>query len=284
MDDLITYFVQVSTPEEAQEDIFQCLGLFQAFNYLEPYPALHDLLSQESFLDVGVTLDTFTGILLTSQQYLLDRHGISLVDSTTLNVNNDFLRVLLQLQKLEDPVPVLTILETMESHEYKFALIMELLASKPVEWSLRWLEDIRPVCLNLLGEYLYMQEDNQTVPRGEVPAIKNAVRTFKEVFGINQAVRVILDSNTVMGEEFNLYLPLYDELREVVEDEGTLVETLLFLIIYSSDGHIDPIGTYNKFADYLIGDLSTANRLGLTLAEMILKMQRHKEKQSHEEK
>lgn len=282
MDDLITFYVQSSVTEEAQEDIFQCLGLFQVFNYLDPYPVLQDILSQDSYLDPTVTLDNFVSILLTSQQYLLDRHGISLTDETTLAVNNVFLRALYQLQKLEDPVPILTILENSENIDYKVAQIMEYLTSQAPEWTLRYIQQVRPVFPDLLGEYLYMQEDNQTVPRGEIPSIKTMVQVFKEVFGINQAIRVILDSNVVMGENFNLYLSLYDELREIIEDENMLLETLLFLILYSKDGHNRPIDTYKEYSDHLVSDLTTANRLGHTLASMIDKMNRYKEKQEHE--
>lgn len=282
MDDLITFYVQSATTQEAQEDIFQCLGLFQVFNYLDPYPVLQDILGQESFSDPTVTLDNFLSVLLVSQQYLLDRHGIVLTDDTTLAVNNEFLRMMYQLQRLEDPVPILTILENTEAREYKLAQIVEYLGNKPPEWTLKYVEQVRGVFTSLLGEYLYMQEDNQTVPRGEIPSIKLMVKIFKEVFGINQAIRVILDSNVVMGEKFSLYLPLYDELREIVEDENMLVETLLFMILYSSDGHQKPIDTFKAYSDNLVSDLTVSNRLGMTLAAMITKMDRYKEKLSHE--
>lgn len=284
MDDIITHFVQVSYTEETQEDIFQTLGLLQVFNYLEPYPVLHDIISMHSYSDPSVMVDDFMSTLLVSQQYLLDRHGVTLTDETTLSFNNTFLRVLLQLQKLDDPVPVLKILETDNDRVYKFCMIAEHLSSVPITTVLSLVEDVRPVCLELLAEFLYTQESNMEVARGQIPSIKENVKLFKEVFGINQAIQVIINSNVVMGEEFSLYRTLFDELRQIVSDENVLVETLLFLLLYSSDGSKDPNKVYEENADYLVSDLTIANRLGITLASMYTKMIRHKEKNQNEEK
>lgn len=284
MDDFITMFVQTSYTEAAQEDIFQALGIFQVFNYLDPYPKIENILTMESYLESSDLVDGFTSIILTSQEYLLDRHGITLSGETTLAFNNIVLRTLYLLQKLEDPVPILTILETMESREYKMCEILAHLSSTPITTFLQLVDEVRPSCLELLAEFLYKQEDGMQVSRGEIPGIKEQVKIFKEVFGINPAVRVILDSDTVMGEDFSLYRPLFDELREVVEDETVLVETLLFLLLYSRDGNAQPISTFEAHSDYLVSDLTASNRLGTTLASMYTKMQRHKEQMKNEKK
>jgi hypothetical protein len=107
--------------------------------------------------------------------------------------------------------------------------------------------------------------------------LKENVRLFSKVFGINEAVRTIMDSGVIMGEDFELYLPLYDELRGLITDEEMLVQTLVFLLLYSANGTLNPIAVYTEYADRLVGDLETANRLGKVIAEMITKMTRHKE-------
>lgn len=277
MDDLITLFVTSNYTEEAQEDIFQALGLFRVFNHLEPFKVIDDILMMESYIDSSTAVDDVTSQILIGQAYLLDRHGISLSEDTTLAFNNIVLRGLFQLQHLEDPTSVLRILETMENREYKIATILEELTNVPSITFLQMLDEVRPICTDLLSEFLYMQEDNKKESGVIIPEIVEKVKLFKEVLGINQAVRVILDSDTVMGEEFKLYMPLFDELREVVTDENVLVETLLFLLLYSRDGVNNPVSVFEQYSDHLVSDLTMSSRLGNTLASLYMKLQRHKE-------
>lgn len=284
MDDLITAYVLNTYSPEAQEDIFQALGLFQVFNYLDPYKEFADLLSMESYVDTTVMADNFTSIILVAQQFILDRHGVALTEETTLAFNNSILRVLFRLLKLEDPRPVLLILEDQIDNASKFAEIVELLGSIPFTTTMQLIEQVRPVFTKLLSEYLYTQESNLVEARDDLPGIKADIVLFTEVYGINEAIRLILDSDAIMGEPFQLYLPLFQQLRESVADEKILVETLLFLLLYSSDGNMDPVIVFEKYSDYLVPDLNTGYRLKSTLSSMYMAMTRHKEKQAHEEK
>lgn len=277
MDDLITLFVQTNYTEQQAEDIFEAIGLMTAFNYSDPFLPMQDLLMNASYEDPATTVDSFTMIILKAQAYLLDRHGVALTEETTLAFNNQVLRVLFQLQRLEDPVPVLRVLETENDDVIKFCQIMEMFSSIPDTTYMQVVETIRPICLKLLAEYLYEQEETQKLAVKELPILKENVRVFTQVFGVNEAVRTILDSDVIMGEEFELYLPLFDELRSAILDEKVLVETLTFLLLYSSDGTMSPIEVFTQYADKLVPDLVTANRLGRVIAEMITKMTRHKE-------
>jgi hypothetical protein len=277
MDDLITLFVQSNYTEQQAEDIFEAIGLMRVFNYTDPFLSMQDLLMNASYEDPIVMVDKFSFIILNAQAYLLDRHGISLAEDTTLAFNNQVLRVLFQLQHLEDPVPVLRLLETDDDDALKLCKILEMYTNTPDTTFLQIVETVRPVCLKLLAEYLYEQEETQKLATQELPILKENIRLFTKVFGINEAVRTILDSSVIMGEEFELYLPLYDELRSLITDEQVLVETLVFLLLYSSDGTMSPTEVFTKYADNLVPDLTTANRLGKVIAEMITKMTRHKE-------
>ncbi len=277
MDDLITLFVQENYTDQQAEDIFETIGLLRLFNYLDPFLEIQDLLMSESLHDTCFMTDKMTYILLGAQAYLIDRHGVTMTDETTLAFNNTVLRNFFQLQRLEDPVPVLRVLESTFDDFHKFCEIMEMFSSIPVTTYMQIVETVRPICLKLLAEYLYSQEETQKLAAEDIPLIKANVRLFCKVFGINQAVRIIMDSDTIMGEEFELYLPLYDELREQVTDEAVLIETLVFLLLYSSDGNTQPIQTFNAYANRLVPDLVTANRLGKVIAEMITKMTRYKE-------
>lgn len=277
MDDLITLFVQSNYTEQQAEDIFEAIGLMRVFNYLDPFLPMEDLLMNESYEDPIVMVDKFSLIILNAQAYLLDRHGICLSEDTTLAFNNQVLRVMFQLQRLEDPVPVLRVLESDNDDSIKLCQILEMFTNTPDTTFLQIVDTVRPVCLKLLAEYLYEQEETQKLATKELPILKENVRLFTKVFGINEAVRIIMDSDVIMGEDFELYLPLYDELRGLITDENMLVQTLVFLLLYSGNGTLNPIAVYTEYADRLVGDLETANRLGKVIAEMITKMTRHKE-------
>lgn len=279
MDDVINVFVQNTYTVEQQEDIYQALGIFRAFNYLDIFPTIEALLTKDSTHDSTSLTDGLTLMIAAGQDYLLDQHGIRLSDETTMAFNNVVLRVLLQVQMLEDPLPVLRVIENSESPEVKFATICAMY-SQPHETSfLQVLELLRPVFLKNLANYLYAQEDGLAVATEDIPDIVEAVRLFKESFGINPVVRTILDIGTVMGENFELMIPLFNEFRELVTDEKVLVEALMFLLMMSSDGVKDPMGVFARYSSILVGDLTAADRLGRTLGEMYNTMTRLKESQ-----
>lgn len=277
MDDLINVFVKSNFTEEQQEDIFQAFGIFRVFNYNDPFPIIESLLMMESYQETSSMVDTFTGIILNAQDYLLDQHGIVLTEETTMAFNNTVLRVLFQLQRLEDPEPVLRVIENSENSEVKFATICALYTDIPETSFLQVLEDLRPVFLKNLAAFLYTQEDGLKVATQEIPKIVERVKLFKEVYGINQVVRAILDVGTVMGETFEMMIPLFNEFREIVHDEKILVESLFFMLLMSSDGVENPLEVFQKHADTLIGDLATADRLGKTIGEMNNALMRQKE-------
>lgn len=278
MDDLVTFFVDSTYTEAAKEDIFQALGLFRTFNHLEPFNEINNLLMQQSFVDSTTLADGLVQYILRGQAYILDHHGVTLSDETTLAFNNTVLRGLYQLQHLEDPTPVLRILESMDNDEFKFCRILALHSSIPETTFLQIVEEVRPVCLTMLGEFLYAQEDNQGAVTPIPKRIVDMVQRFKETYGINAAVRIILDADVVMAESFSVYRPIFDELREVVTEERTILETLLFLLIYSSDGVDDPIGVFSQYVDGLVPDMATGQRLTRTLAEMYNKLNQVKAK------
>lgn len=282
MDDLINIFVETNFTPEGAEDFYQALGLLRLYNYLDPFVLIDDVLMTESFKDTGEIKDTITLLVKQGQAYILDQHGIVLTDDATLAFNNTVLKTLYQLQKLEDPVPVLRILECSEPDDIKYAQIMEMFTNINYMTFLQVIDSIRPVFIKNLGMYLYAEEEAKGEALREMPLIRDTLRLYKEVFGINPAVRVILDCGTVYGEEFELYLPLYNELREVLTDEKVLVETLFFMLLFSSDGVHDPMGVFNKYADHLVSDLTIANRLGRTIGELSNKMTRFKEKKIEE--
>lgn len=279
MDDLINLFVDSNYTQEAQEDIYIAFGLFQTFNYLDPFPIIQDMLMTSNYHESVDMTDTLTSLVTQGQAYILDQHGVVLNEETTLSFNNIVLKVLFQLQRLETPDPVLRILESMEHKSIQFCDIMEMYSDVPMTTFMQMLKEVRPTFFKNLAAFLYSEEADTKKAVEEIPAISASIRLFKDVYGVNPAVRVILDAGTVMGEDFSVYLPLYDDLRQIVQDEGVLVECLLFLLLYSGNGVVNPMGVFSEHADYLISDLATANRLGKTIGEMYNKMQRHKERQ-----
>lgn len=277
MDDLITLFVQSRHTEQQANDIFEMIGLLRVYNHLEPLNEIADVLMDESNQDTIGMVDKLTYIFLNAQEYLLDRHGVSLSDESTLAFNNTVLRNLYQLQHLDDPVPVLRVLESAEDDFHKFCEIMEMFSSVPITTYMQIVDTVRPICLKTLADYLYAQEDSHKTAAKDLPIIKSNVKLFTKAFGINPAVRVIIDSDTIMGEEFEMYLPLFDELRQAITDEQMLMETLVFLLLYSSDGSASPLETYNAYSSTLVPDLLTANRLSKAIAEKLTAMARYKE-------
>lgn len=277
MDDLIDIFITSTYTPEYQEELYQTLGIFKAFNYMEPFGNIGQMLMMQSYIEPDSMADTFTQLLINGQDYILDRHGISLTNDATLPFRNICLKAMLLLQNLEDPLPVLRILESDETEQEKLSRILEHITDVPQTTFIHVLDEVRPVCLRMLADFLYAQESNEQKAVPELTQIRDAVRRFKETYGMNVAVRTIIDSDVVMGEEFKIYIPIYNELREQITDEKILVETLLFLLLYSSDGVQAPVQVYSEHSTELITDLTAVSRLGKTIAYMVTHMSGTKE-------
>lgn len=283
MQDALDLFIRSTYSEGAQDDIYQTFGLFRVFNHLQPFIDIDDIIMMESFTTPEAMQDGITNRIIEGQDYLLDRHGIKLSDDATLAFRGIVLRGLLMIQKLEDATPYLRILESMQSDPETLARIMELLTQIPQTTFLQVLEEVRPICLTMMRQFLYSQEaSDETVAAVINTTVQTYTRLFKDVFGINVAVRVVLESDAIAGEEFSVYLNLFRELQALITDEQMLVELLLFLILYSSDGVADPMAVYNEHAVQLVPDITIASRLGRTIAEMYTKLQRHQEKLNNE--
>lgn len=281
MDDIIDVFLQTYYTEQAQEDIYVALGLFRTFNHLRPFEDIQQTLMMESFKSPEVMQDNVTLIVIHAQDYLLDHHGINLTDDSTLAFRNIVLRVLLMLQVLEDPVPSLRVLESALSKPEKYARLMEMHADIPETTFLQTLETVRDVFFDQLSAFLYSQEGNNDKADEVNRDVVLYVRLFKETFGINPAIKVILDSNIVAGDSFSQYVSTLNALRAQITDETMLVELLLFFLLYSKDGVHDPMGVYSGYSHELTNDINAADRLGRVLMDMYTKIQRDKELQDN---
>lgn len=282
MDDLLNIFVSSNYTQETQEDIFQSLGLFRVFNYLDPFAVIDNILMSESYMESTQMADGVMNVIMAAQEYIMDRHGVKTSEESTLAFNNIVLKNLFQLQKLEDPVPVLRELESDADHHEKFCAIMAMFSDTPMEVFMQIIEEVRPVCITMLSEYLYAQEEGNQKAVEQIPKNKKYIKMFKDTYGIPEPVQAILYSDTIMGESFSVYLPLFQELRELVSDESDLVKTLLFLLLFSSDGVNEPLLVYRQYSETLVPDLATANRLERTLAELYNQMTRNQQKETHE--
>lgn len=275
MDDIIDTYIQGKFSPEMAEEIYQCFGIFRIFNYLDPIDRINELLLRESVIDPDSIQDTFTVILDDAQDYLLDKHTIVVSEDASLSLKNAMLRALFQLQSLEDPLPVLRIIESMATDEEKFARIFEHMTTIPGIEFLSVFTQVRPSALRLLSELLYSQENNQSTGSPAMEALRKNLIAYKAVFGVNAAVRTILDADVIIGEKFELYLPIFQDLREEITDEQMLLETLLFLLLYSEDGSNASIAVFEQYADQIVTDLNDSVRISRALTSMVTKINVH---------
>lgn len=275
MDEIIDTYIQGKFSPELGEEIYQLFGLMRVFGYLEPLDRINNLLMRESILEPDAVQDTFTTILDEAQDYLLDKHTIVVNEDASLSLKNAMLRALFQIQNLEDPLPVLRIIESMASDEEKFARIFEHMTTISSTEFISVLTQVRPTATRLLSELLYSQEENQQKAVPVLTSLRKRLTAYKEVFGINEAVRTILDADVIIGEKFELYLPMFNELRELITDEKMLLETLLFLLFYSEDGSDHALTVFDQYSDQLVTDLNDSVRINRALSQMVSKVDMH---------
>lgn len=270
MQDLLDIYINQHRgfTEEQEEDIYQTIGLFRSFNYTKHNDKITDLLMDSDNHDPDAIQDAFYGYLAEGLKYIIDRHGIALEDDGSLRIPLAVARTLLMIQKLDSYEFITRVIESDLSDVEKICRIMGEYSSIEESSFLAAVTEVREIALLTLADFVYGLEEDGKKGIPALSNIRNSLVKFKEIFGINAAIRLIIDSDLIMGEDFNLYLWIYEELKESIKDEAALNETLLFLLLYSRDGNASPVPTLEKYLDRVAIDFSDTSRLTNTIAAM----------------
>lgn len=278
----IAEYISLSFSEELQADIQGSLSLFDAFELQGAYASFPDILHDVEADDTDLTQMKFLSLIHENLNKLFKAHDLEVSENASLYNKNQVLSVLYRLQHLEDPVPVLRILETMLSSEEMFAKIVESYSMLDECVVLETVTSVGETFMNSLKAHLTEQEAEPIEELDQVTRSKLAsnLRDFFHNHGSKNLAHEMISNGFAIGLEIKLYYPHVAEYLVTPDDEET-AKNMLSLFFMARDTFNDPLKTYRTYSESLIPNTERIMRIESKLAAMLNSL-RHYQKATHD--
>ncbi len=272
LDEIHAYLYDNFT-EQLRQELLGSLLLFDAFHHAKAYEPFPDILFDTSIDDREVVRTRMLDAFHEGLDLLLQSHQLSLVPEADIPVKNQILSVLYRLQHLEDPVPVLRILETDQSDEEQFAKIIAEYSVLDEQQVLEAVYSLATSTLHILRDYLYQQEINLT-PEESPAAITERgllvqnLKDFFHVHGSSNLANEMIQNGIAIGHAVKLYYPYIHE-HLVTDDDPQTAKNLLSFFFIANDTFNDPLAVYRKTSDDLIHDHPRTIRIEALITQLL---------------
>ena len=284
--DEIDSFLENAFTEEAAGEFKASLMLFDAFEYAKPFDDFSDILYDIEAEDKDITREKMISAFNRHLTAIFTAHQIALVDDVEIYVKNQILGVLYRLQHLEDPVPVLRILESSVSDEEKLAKIIDEFCLLDETEALSAFDAVSEETLKSLMKHLYAQEELLTKAVEEDPKdqetkallVKN-LKDFFIVHGTDCLAHQMLDNGVQPGWSSRLYYPFTKDLL-VVPDDNQTAKNLLSFFFFAVDTFNDPLKVYHVVSDHLLTGTERITRIEVKIADMINAVRQYQKAQN----
>lgn len=237
--DLIEEFIKNYFTEELQYEIKRTFTIFEQFEYKEyefKFDCLHD-----NDLDSNTKINMFMNDLNNCVDFIINEHKIILNKDISLHIKNELMTCLYNLMFLDDYVPILRVLESLENNEEKLYTIISDNSNLDIVTLYEIIESFDPTILDILKQYADVKDtvDNHVVSE----EVKNYVRNFFECFGTNNLGYQLVYAGVLIDVSFEEYLPFIEESIIGSSDEETALNIYSVLIL-STNGRLDPVKIY----------------------------------------
>lgn len=268
----IQAYAETNLTPELQEEITGSLVLCDAFDYAVIYEKMPDVLFDTTAESTDVTHQRFLSVIHDSMDALLNIHGVALIDSAELHAKNQILSALYRIQHLEDPVPMLRILESSFSSEEKFAKIIEALSILDETVVLTVVDAIPDELLTALCNFLSDREKQaEAAEQAEEYANVQLMSNLKDFFnchGIANIANEMIQNNVEPGYPIAMYLPYFQEHLVTLDDDQTAKNILAFLLM-ASDTYADPLSAYHQYSDQFLHDHERIMRIETAIGALL---------------
>lgn len=261
--DEIQSFIAGSYSQELQEDLAGAMALFEAFEYTAPYEQLADTLYDPEQEDPDAVQLGVLGVFHRSLDHLLQCHQIRLQEEISISTKNQVLGVMVRIQNMEDPTPVLRILETDLSGEEQLAKLMEAYSTIDETQALDTFASVSSELLHRLRDTLYQKEE--AIEEVSTESMQNAaqfevLRDFFHVHGQTNLAAEMLNNGMRPGWALHLYLP-YVQSALVAPTPTQMAKDLLSLFFMASDTYIDPLQAFRVHSETLLSSVDLIQRV-----------------------
>jgi len=254
--ELIDTYIDENFSSELQKDLNDLLALCDAFEYSALYREFPDVIYDVEAEDKDQTRLKVLSLFIEASDALFSAHQIKVVDFATLSERNQILSVLHVLQSIEDPTPVLRILESSFSEEEQFGKIIESYSTLDLARVLTVVESIDPSTLKLLQKLLYQKEELieevGTLTEEVKARLVSNLKDFFHVHGDDNIAFEMIQNGITIGFPLRLYYPYVGEHLVLESDEAT-AKNLLSFFFMSYDTFNDPLKVYYAHSESLLG-------------------------------
>lgn len=281
--DQIMAYLAGTFSQEMRDEIAASFMVMDAFSYQDLEDDLIDILNDFEADDDDLTQAKILETVNKHLTKLLQCHQVALFEEASIAIKNQILSVLFRLQKLEDPTPVLRLLETQLSNEEKLAKIVEMYSEATETEVLENLEEVGDGLLSNLMTFLYEVEerlgtDEVVFENQEMKQLKTTLRDFFTVNGNDNLAFDMIYNGIEPGLSIKIYYPYIQE-NIIVADDLTTAKNLLSLFLMSADTCQDPLSIYHKYSEQLIHDPDRIVKIEVKLGELLNKLRQYQEAQ-----
>lgn len=281
MDSLFEYIEATYSPAQ-QSEFRAAFMVFDAFDYAKPYEELPDVIYDVNADDQDLTMLTFTATIDRHLDQLLTMHKVAVMDETSMATKNQLLASLYRLQHLEDPVPVLRILETTDlPNEDMLARIVSSISTLDESDVLIAIETVDDQTIQLLQQYLYQQEANQATEKAvdlqdaqQKHLLLENLKDFFVLCGKDNVAYAMVENNILLGNPIALYYPYIYEHLVTANDEQTAKNLLGFFFIASDTFHA-PLETFRQYSEDLISDHGRIMRIEVAMGKYLTDLRQY---------
>ena len=263
--DEVNEYIETHFTEEFSSSLRAAMFVFEAFDFNKIYGDLADVLYDFEADQTDFTNQKFVACFNSNLDDILTHHHVSLNKETCITKKTIIIGVLYRLQYLEDPEPVLKVLETFQSDEEKFSLIIEMFSDLSQVEVLEAVESVDPISLTTLAEYLYKQEEllekvsDVEISTETQTSLYENLKAFFSLSGQTNLASNMAANGIVPGFALSLYLPFVLEGVRGDDVKQTALNTLS-LFYYSQDTFKDPLKALHEHMEDLgfFGDTGIA--------------------------
>lgn len=256
-DEIDEYLENTFSPE-AQEEFNASLMVFEAFGYTAHVNDLTDLMFDPASENSDILQQNFIDCFHTHLNALLTLHQVTLMEESSFHEKNQVLSVLYRLQHLEDPVPVLRILESSLSQEEQFSKIVAAYSLLDETQVMTVFKEAEETFFTALQTYLYAQEEtlaNRDSGSDEVVQMQSTlVANLKDFFHVHGTTNLGYDmtqNGIQIGHDFGIYLNYIHDFI-VTDDDTQTAKNILSVFFLAPDTFRDTLKMYRKFSEQLI--------------------------------
>jgi len=240
---------------------------------------------QDSYIDALMLLDITTPTMVMDevmkittdyQIFLLNAHGIKLVDHTDIHTRTMFLNAVVDIGTYSDTTTLLNTISLPISTNEVFAELVSLVMHKNADELLLEIDKVSTAFIYVLKEHCEEKpEILSTVDKEQKQKYIDSFVMFTDLIGNTELLTTVLLTNGLdVGYPLNTYLSIIGKDLEEMPAKKAATELIAAALI-SSDGNESPVAIIQDQLDIYFSSIDQITKVSVEVTNLLLKMQRN---------